>query len=238
MTYSGNDVVSLAAINIARTKQSRFYSKILTASEMTLYRENGFAQMHFEKFVWLLWSLKESAFKFLQRNNPALVFSPTKFVVNYLSMPLGYAETKFGASEIEDCGFDNRSVFKGAVTYGFDTFFSRSLVYQELIASVANDHSNFENTWWGIKLIDKPYPENQSLAVRKFLVDKLQSLLHLNGLRVDKSAHGFPVVRNGNKEVAISVSLSHHNHVVAYSFSSENLESLRTPAPLVSLDMN
>jgi phosphopantetheinyl transferase (holo-ACP synthase) len=220
MTNAGNDIISLDIINIARTKQSRFYSKILTASEIALYREEEFARIHFEKFLWLLWSVKESAFKFLQRSNPTLVFSPTKFVVKHLSMPLGYSETKFGVSKVEDCGFHNRIVFKGVVTFESGMLFSRSLIYRELIASVVNDKETFENTWWGIQLIDKPFPENQSFAVRKFLVDKLQNLFHLDGLRVDKSLHGFPIVFTGKKEEPISVSLSHHHLLVAYSFSA------------------
>ena len=220
MINSGNDIISLDAINVNLTKQPQFYSKILTDAEVTLYKEEGFEEMPFENFVWLLWSLKESAFKFLQRNQPLMIFSPTKFVVKHLSMPLRFSETKFNKSQIEDYGFDDEMAFKGIITIASDVLFSRSLVYQELIVSVVNDHSNFENTWWGIKLIDKPDPKTQSMAVRKFLADKLQLLFHFDELRIAKSPHGYPIVLNENKEVAISVSLSHHEHWVAYSFST------------------
>ena len=111
-------------------------------------------------------------------------------------------------------------VLKGIITIESDVLFSRSLVYQELIVSVVNDQSNFKNTWWGIKLIDKPDPQTQSRVVRKFLVDKLQRLFHFDELRIAKSPHGYPLVLNRNKEVGISVSLSHHDHWVAYSFST------------------
>jgi phosphopantetheinyl transferase (holo-ACP synthase) len=229
MTNSGNDIVSLQAINITRTKQPQFYSKILTDSELNLFKAAACNEIPFEKFVWLLWSIKESAFKVLKRNRPVLIFSPTKFVVNQLSMPLGYSETNFGMSPVEDTGFDHRMAFKGMVTFESDTLFSRSLVYQELIVSVAQDHSNFEHTCWGVKLIDQSHPKNQSFAVRKFLINKLRSLYHWDGLRVDKSPQGFPVVLAGNKEVAISVSLSHHDLLVAYSFSAEGvLETIDT----------
>jgi len=220
MTNSGNDIISLKEINSTRTKQVQFYSKILTASEITLYREGEFAEIPFEKFVWLIWSLKESAFKCLQRANPTLIFSPTKFMVNHLSIPPGFRATKFNVSQIEGAGFDDTFAFKGIITFESDTLFSRSLVYEELIVSVVNDHSNFENTWWGIKLIDKPDPKNQSMAVRKFLVDKLRRLFHVDELRIDKSTHGFPIIVQGGKEIAISASLSHHDHLVAYSFST------------------
>jgi phosphopantetheinyl transferase (holo-ACP synthase) len=221
MINVGNDIISLHAVNFTRTKQPRFYSKILTDAEVTLYKKGALAEIPFENFVWLLWSLKESAFKYLQRSKPSLIFSPTKFVVKHLSMPVGYTETKFNVSQIEGAGFDHRMAFKGEITFESDTLFSRSLVFEELIVSVVNDHSNFENTWWGIKLIDRPDPKNQSAAVRKFLIDKLKSLYHLEELRIGKDAHGFPIVLQADKEIAISVSLSHHDLLVAYSFSTK-----------------
>src|SRR5258705_2585880 len=223
MTNSGNDIVSLHAINITRTKQPQFYSKILTDSEINLFSAGGCSEIHFEKFVWLLWSIKESAFKALKRTRPTLIFSPTKFVVNHLSTPSGYSEINFDASQIEDTGFDHRMAFKGTVTFESDTLFSRSLIYRELIVSVVHDHSNFEHTYWGVKLIDHPHPNNQSVAVRRFLINKLHGLFHWDGLKVEKSTHGFPILLDGNKEVAISVSLAHHDLLVAYSFSAEGV---------------
>ena len=222
MTRGGNDIVSLQAINRTRTRQPRFYSKILADSELTLYKEGGFAAIPFEIFVWLCWSIKESAFKYLQRNSPTLIFSPTRLVVTHLSLPLGYSETKFGKSFREDSGFDDRMVFKGMVSNGTDTLFSRSLVYHELIHSVVLDQENFENTRWGIKLIDQPDPENQSMEVRKFLVDRLESLFPASKLRIGKNAQGFIVVLQGEEEVGISVSLSHHDRMVAYAFSGSS----------------
>jgi len=168
MTRGGNDIVSLQAINRTRTRQPRFYSKILADSELTLYKEGGFAAIPFEIFVWLCWSIKESAFKYLH------------------------------------------------------TLFSRSLVYHELIHSVVLDQENFENTRWGIKLIDQPDPENQSMEVRKFLVDRLESLFPASKLRIGKNAQGFIVVLQGEEEVGISVSLSHHDRMVAYAFSGSS----------------
>jgi len=55
MTSTGNDIVALNAIAIARTKQNRFYSKILSPSEKNLYSQAGFSKIPFENFVWLLW---------------------------------------------------------------------------------------------------------------------------------------------------------------------------------------
>ncbi|HWZ04661.1 MAG TPA: 4'-phosphopantetheinyl transferase superfamily protein [Mucilaginibacter sp.] len=218
MLSTGNDIVSLNAINITRSKQPGFYSKILCDTEKALYRESETALMPFENYVWLLWSIKESAYKYLRRIQPGLVFSPTKFVVNQLQIPSGYAATSFEVKETEGRGFDSNAVFKSTITFGAYTLYSRSLMYRELIVSVVNGDEDFENTGWGIKLINKSDPEYQSNAVRAFLVNRLNKLFHLDGLMIGKSMHGVPIVLKGDVEVVLSVSLSHHDKMVAYSF--------------------
>jgi len=220
MLSTGNDIVSLNAIDIDRTKQPRFYSKILCGSEKALYKELEPDLIPFENYVWLLWSIKESAYKYLRRTQPGLVFSPTKFVVKQLQIPFGYAITTFDVKEIEGSGFDSKAVFKSKIAFGTDTLYSRSLMYRELIVSVVNGDENFENTYWGVKLIDNSDAEYQSNTVRAFLVDRLNKIFHLDGITIGKSPHGFPIVLNGNEEIGIAVSLSHHDQLVAYSFNS------------------
>src|ERR1700691_5688102 len=101
MISAGNDIISLNAINITRTKQEKFYSKILSPTEKELYNQAEFTTIPFENFVWLLWSIKESAYKYLKRNNPGLVFIPIKFTVKQLLIPHGYISTNFGARQLE-----------------------------------------------------------------------------------------------------------------------------------------
>ncbi|MDR3697617.1 4'-phosphopantetheinyl transferase superfamily protein [Mucilaginibacter sp.] len=218
MLSTGNDIVSLNVINKTRTNQPGFYLKILSDIEKILYRELEPAGIPFENFVWLLWSIKESAYKYLQRTKPSLVFSPTKFVVEQLQLPFGYNITNFEGIETEGTGFDNEAVLKSVIIVGSDKLYSSSLMYRELIVSVVNGNEDFENTGWGIKLINKSDPEYQSNAIRAFLVDRLNRLFHVDGLIIGKSTHGFPIVLKDNVEAGLSVSLSHHDQMVAYSF--------------------
>jgi len=223
MNSTGNDIVSLNAINRSRTKQPGFYSKILSASEQLLYNEPEFAAIPFEHFVWLLWSIKESAFKYLQRSNPDLIFSPTKFIVQQLQMPPGYGITNLETTETEGNGFDSRANHvKGMIKVGTATLYSRSIIYKELISSVVNGNDNFENTSWGIKLISKSHPSFQSTVAREFLVDRLSRLFQMDNCVIGKSSDGFPIVLEGKKELRIPVSLSHHDRLVAYSFQSDD----------------
>jgi len=63
MISTGNDIVAFKAINVTRTKQQNFYSKIITDSEKTLYDEQFSDRLPFEQFIWLALSVKESVFK-------------------------------------------------------------------------------------------------------------------------------------------------------------------------------
>jgi phosphopantetheinyl transferase (holo-ACP synthase) len=219
MKSTGNDIISLNAINETRTKQSGFYSKILSPTEKTLYDQTGFKKIPFENFVWLLWSIKESAHKYLQRITPGLIFSPTKFAVNHLQIPIGYDIKNFGTRQVESIGFDDLKVLKGTVIFGSDTLFLRSVMYNELIISVVNRNENFESIGWGVKLIEKSDPDYQSMAVRAFLVNKLNALFTADNLVISKNQHGIPIVLKGDKELTIPISLSHHDQLIAYSYN-------------------
>jgi phosphopantetheinyl transferase (holo-ACP synthase) len=216
MTGTGNDIVSLNAINVARTNQYKFYSKILSDSENPLYNEFGLAGVPFENFVWLLWSIKESAYKFLQRNDPALVFTPVKFVVEKLQFPSIFAVKNFG-TQMEGTGFEGYPSINGVITFGSYTLHSRSLLYHELIATVVNLEDNFENICWGIKLINDPGAENQSKEVRLLLIERLKDLYDDFNFSIDKNPYGCPILLKGSEETSIPVSLSHHENFVGYS---------------------
>ncbi len=218
MISSGNDIVSLNAINITRTKQYRFYSKILSRTEKALYNQAAFASTPFENFVWLLWSIKESAYKYLKRNNPDLVFTPVKFIVTQLLIPSRFNLSNFEGIQMEGAGFDNMPALKGVIVFEDETLYSASLTYRELIVSVVNRDDNFENIYWGVKLIEENDASNQSTEVRKFLINRLQHILDLDGLVMGKTSGGIPIVLNDNEELAVAISLSHHERFVGYSF--------------------
>jgi phosphopantetheinyl transferase (holo-ACP synthase) len=221
MNSTGNDIVSLKAINKQRTNLPRFYSKILSLSEQALYYRQGFREMRFEKFVWLLWSIKESVYKYLKRSKPALVFSPTKIIIQGIDPPFQGSITKFGDPQWENKNSGScEEFYKGIIIVGSEIFYFRSKIHLELISTVVNKDENFENTWWGFKTIDHATYDNQSRSVRVFLLNKLNSILpggHDN-LRIGKNQQGCPVVLKGAKEMNIPVSLAHHDHFIAYSF--------------------
>src|ERR1700749_1556209 len=86
---TGNDIVALSATDRGRTILPRFYTRILDAREQTLYNGQAVQTLPFDNYVWLLWSIKESVYKYKQRTSPELVFSPTKIPVREVLLPSG-----------------------------------------------------------------------------------------------------------------------------------------------------
>ena len=51
MISTGNDIVSLSAVDITRTKQPRLYSKILSDAESLSYQQHLATALPFENYV-------------------------------------------------------------------------------------------------------------------------------------------------------------------------------------------
>jgi len=77
MLSAGNDIVDLSLIDINKTRDFRFYSKILCHSEQDLYITLD-KKINFEQYVWLLWSIKESVYKYFKSFPQALFFLQPK----------------------------------------------------------------------------------------------------------------------------------------------------------------
>ena len=212
---AGNDIIFLNALDNSKAGEKRFYDKIITDSELHLYHVS-FLHLTISNFVWLLWSVKESAYKYLQRLTPELVFSPKKFIVTNLQFPEGHRITSFKLNQIEETGFRNKSI-QGIINYETDQLHFRSLLKKQLIMTVVNGDESFDRISWGIKSIEKCEAEYQSTAVRDFLLDKLKSNYCSADFEVKKSRHGFPLITKSGEETFIPISLSHHYHFVAYS---------------------
>lgn len=213
MNSTGNDIVALKAINIARTKQQNFYRKIITGAEEALYHKQLSDILPFEQFVWLLWTVKESCYKYLQRMNHGLVFQPVKIEISLITPP-----SAGGTPPFEGRGFNDPTVYKGMAEFGPHILYSRSIITQEYIFSLVNQVNDFEQVLWGIKQIDSAQPADQSESVRSFAMAMLNSLFAGAKLEISKSAYGYPILLKNSAQIPLPISLAHHDHYVAYSF--------------------
>ena len=215
MSCTGNDIIDLKTIDIARTCKPRFYSKILSAAGQQLYNEQLNIPFHY--FVWLLWSVKEAAYKCLQRHQPDLVFSPVNIEVRQITIP---KETpQLFNNSIEKTDFDESDYFKIQVVFNNTTLYARSVIYgDDLIHTVVYPYDDFGKVSWGIKKTDEKDPENQSATVRTFLLDRLRLLFPGKTLAIGKTTAGIPFITVDGQPAELPVSLSHHGGYIGYSF--------------------
>lgn len=223
MKSTGNDIVALASVDKHRAIQSRFYSKILSITEQGLYPQSGFFPLPFELYVWLLWSVKESAYKFLKRNDPNLVFSPTRIVTQNLEFPLTPVSTSTGTAYWESSSNEDE-FYKGTVTYESYTLYFRSKINENWIATVVNENEDFEHVHWGVGSIAETSSEQQSKAVRALLLSKLSSFIS-GDLQVAQSPAGCPMILKDGEDLAIPVSFAHHHCFVAFSFIADAVDA-------------
>lgn len=215
MKSAGNDIVALNAIDIQRTRDIRFYSKFITDNELAIYQQQS-TTLTFEIFVWLLWSIKESAYKYQQRHDAGLIFSPIKFVVEHLNIPPNFTLTPINGNHWDNDTPTN--YITGTVSFGNTQLYFQSYITPDLISSVVNDDEPFAQVHWGIQSIKQTDSEHQSIAVRKLALAKLRSVSNADNLRIINSDIGYPVVMEGTTPLDVALSFAHHDRWVGYSF--------------------
>jgi len=227
MQSVGNDIIDLRAIDTQRSNDSRFYSKILSASELALYQRPECAHIPFEHFLWLLWSIKESGYKYFKREVPGLVFSPLKIIIQCINSPAGNAVKYFKDGQWEG-DVTGEDCYQGSCIFNNTIFYFKSKIFTELIATVVSEDENFEHTRWGIQTIKYADTDHQSKEVRSFFLKRLNVFIPDNDLRIEKDTAGYPLIYSGTKELKFPVSFAHHAHFIAYSFLLNYSSSLHT----------
>ncbi|WCT12175.1 4'-phosphopantetheinyl transferase family protein [Mucilaginibacter jinjuensis] len=238
MISIGNDIVDLSAIDKNRTQQKAFYSKILSDKEQQLYSRSS--QMPFEIYVWLLWSAKESVYKFAKRLNPELIFSPAR--IEIVSEPVFESEfsefKNFQNVNSKGSGFDlsfesgeffnsvnsapeKFSEYNYQINYLSKTYHLLSLISDKFIATIASQSSDFTKINWGIKYIDQNDYESQASVVRSFTLKRINEVFpNEANFSIGKNPVGGPTILKEQVETDFKVSFAHHGNYVAYAFAT------------------
>lgn len=195
----GNDIVDLHAIDIQRTRNPRFYSKFLSPAELALHT-GELTIIQLEYFVWLLWSVKEAAYKCLQRFQPDLVFSPIKLRVTQIRL-------------------DKPGYIHSTIDFQSQTVFAESNIEGEkCIHTIAGFHPNFSDIIRGAKKIGSAEPESQSTTVRELLLENLTHRYPDADFQINKNQRGVPMLLATGLLMDIPVSLAHHGNWVGYAY--------------------
>jgi phosphopantetheinyl transferase (holo-ACP synthase) len=205
---AGNDIVALKIIDKQRSNHPAFYSKFILQTEQALYE---LPDLPFENFVWLLWSVKEAAYKYLQCHDHELIFSPSKIIVQNIQPVNGFEGTQWVSPQPV-------KYYAGIVVHGDNSLYYRTIIHDKYIITIVNDEDSFANVYWGVKRIDQTDSKSQSAGVRAFTLSKLKSFFPDAALSIKKSPAGYPVLFSNDIPADVPISFAHHDHYVTYSF--------------------
>lgn len=185
MISIGNDIIDLQLIDRHRSNQPRFYFKIITPAELEWYNGQRIA-LPFEIYLWLLWSVKESAYKYAKRLQNDLVFSPGKIAV-----------------------YSAQDGLTGTCTIAEQTLYFQSAITARYIHTIVDTDDSFEGILFGI---GHHQDNNASASVRQLLISHLAA----TGAEpmLSKDASGIPWLNLAGS--TLPVSFSHHGLFVAF----------------------
>ena len=217
MISAGNDIVALNS-HSARAGSKRFYSKILCDPELVLYTRQMQLVLPLYQYVWLIWSVKESVYKFQQQNNPLLRFAPKKMMVQNMLL----REDRAGLSENsgnETMEWENDRCCHCTIISHDQVFYTRSFICSDYIHTVANSHPCFDNISWSVRQIAQTDYHTQSGEVRSFLLEQLRDIFPGTPLEIGKHAAGYPLLLNNGSAMPVPLSFTHDEQFIAYSFN-------------------
>jgi phosphopantetheinyl transferase (holo-ACP synthase) len=213
MSSIGNDIVDLNLTDADRTNQSRFYAKIITLAELQAIPYD----LPLDRYVWLLWTVKEACYKYCKRLKPDLIFAPVKIPVTLTAVPQKSTAIE-DAYPLQEHNITPENFFAGQALFADTTLFFRSLITNDFIATVVDADDEFKNAYWGIRDVADQSAESQSAAVRSLALERLNAFLPGQQFHFNKSHVGYPLVATETGETNILLSLAHHGRFVSYCF--------------------
>lgn len=199
----GNDVISISASSDSpKTRCERFIRKLFTINEQRLIRDTNSEDR--EQLIWLLWSMKESAYKSFFKQFKKRRFAPKMFDC-YLNPP--HKEAHCTAGNV-------RTIFQDYST--------QSYILEDCIHTVAFINKRQVIHDYCFPLKSDRYGV-QAGTVRRRMCKELAQLEGCppGEIEIRKDAKGIPQVYIFNKKAEFDVSMSHHGTFGAYAISHE-----------------
>ena len=184
----GNDIVDLKqATKDSNWKRPRFLDKVFTVEEQQLITE--VEEQHQQ--VWLLWSMKEAAYKVHVQQFGKRFFNPKKLVCDLITLE------------------------KGSVTIDTETYFTQSTITEDYVYTVATLEfsKTFKSECFQIK--NSNY-KAQSINLRQRFFEFLP--METSSLKIRKNKVGVPQLVQKNTSLNLSFSLTHHGRFSGYAY--------------------
>ena len=187
----GNDIVDLKqAAKDSNWKRRGFLDKVFTPEEQQLI----FSAKDKDQMVWLLWSMKEAAYKAHLQKTEIPFFNPKKLRCQLVSESEGFVFV-----------FDSKYQTKSILT---EDWIHTQTVSEE-------NTSGFSDCF----LLDQTAHASQSEVVRQKLVAYYSATYKIlqSDLKVVKNSFGIPILKITNQTINKSLSLSHHGRFGAFT---------------------
>ncbi len=199
----GNDIVDLGfAKEESNWKQSRFLDKIFTQKEQKYIRDSQKP----ESMVWLLWSMKESAYKLYVQINGKRFFAPKSLVCTLLDLN---EKESFGEVVCDDFQCVTQSEIAEQFIYTISKIDVDS-EYLSQIFTIENSKYNSQH---------KVVYEKAIAQFAAFSEDTIQNI------SIQKDDEGIPFFYSKKQKQKAAVSMTHHGNYGAFAiktFSKSN----------------
>lgn len=190
----GNDIVDLeSARRESNWRRPRFLEKVFTSEEQVLINQSAEKDL----IVWVLWSMKESAYKIISRLEKKRFFAPEKL----------------------KCSARNISIREsyGCVKFANYTITTKSFINREHIHTIAQNKWEEFLEFRSFFFPDKQFGQQRIHTYRHIITHyaKLRGLSELQ-LSIQKDHFGVPYVYHKNKLTSAMISMSHHGNYGGY----------------------
>jgi phosphopantetheine--protein transferase-like protein len=187
----GNDIVDLKqAAKDSNWRRPRFLDKVFTQKEQEFIRLSE--DQH--QMVWLLWSMKEAAYKIHVQQYRRRFFNPKKL----------------------ECTIDFDD--KGKVKIDKEVYYTNSIFTEDYIYTIANRDLNQEVNSSVFKSEIAIYKVQSDTLKQQVLksISETQNI-ELNLLNIKKTDLGIPEIFHNSKKLPIDFSLTHCGNYCGYS---------------------
>jgi phosphopantetheine--protein transferase-like protein len=186
----GNDIVDLK-YSAPNWKRPRFLNKVFTKDEQSII----FSSENKHETLWLLWSMKEAAYKIHVQQFGERFFNPKRLVCEL------------------------KSAYNGVVVIDKHTYFTRSIITEDYVYTTAR----LQETKIKVSAIFKAEMSSysgQSELLKKALLTSISKTkqLPLQQLDVKKSAMGIPELYCNDFKRPLSLSLTHCGRYSGFAY--------------------
>lgn len=208
----GNDIIDMEdERNLNRFRQKRFLDKLFNPSEQNLIAASDMP----DHMVWALWSIKESAYKVVNRLTGIRSYAPLLYEVQLDSALI--KSKMINAENNSGVEYLNSSISASGFKLFAQTLVARNFIYSH----ASPEYSYLNHLKWNIEKTNATKPQQQSHIMRESAKKHIaqNSKIRISEILISNDRSKPPLVRINHKFTdKIDLSLTHDGPYLAYSY--------------------